>query len=125
MSNKAIRVIGGLVAAIGACGAAGTAFSLLFVEDDAQMHFWIGTGLAYCVLLTAAGIGIWMLKSWGFLLLLAVAVLLVVLPSITTLAGFTRFAFEPPGVIDTICYLAVAIASWFGYRRLEQSPVAP
>ena len=66
-----------------------------------------------------------MLKSWGFLLLLAVAVLLVVLPSITTLAGFTRFTYEPPGVIDTICYIAIAVASWFGYRRLSGRAMAP
>jgi hypothetical protein len=97
-----------------------------FDASDWSLHWRVSSVLIIVLGVgsLAAGGAMFRRRRLGFALLLCVAVTIALVPRLLYVVGFSRYAFEQPGVLESVVSLAVAVSAFIAYRRFEASDAA-
>lgn len=89
-------------------------------DSSSWLHHWRlwGIGIACCgTAIAIAGAALALQKRWGFMLLALVMALAATGPWIIQGVGLARYAFERPGSMETLVFVALSLPAFWGYFR--------
>jgi len=125
-----MRAIGVLVGLCGVIGVAVAVDALLMQNPlaplgsvrDAQAQQWLVhwrswnlVALLIGIATVFSGLGVYLRKQWGFLVLLVVSLILAVTPWVFHRAGLVRFGYEEPSFWESLVFAVVAAAAAYGF----------